>query len=191
MRTRPVEAACLRAARSGSVSIGLPFGARRARCAVAGSDETPGCTVSALRLSADSDLPSSRGPSHEPSPCPSSLASGGSAASSPTPTSSGSAFAASSAAGLRRQPRLGLRLRVRHLRQWPEPEVPHRDRRIHPRGTRDRCRRQHPLRSRDRGADPPRSANVAHRASCARTTARSSSARRSSSGSSSPASRPH
>ena len=84
-----------------------------------GGDETLGCTVPTLRLSADSDLPSSRGPSHESASCPSPLASRGPAAAPSTATSSRRALAASSAAGLRRQPRLGLRLRVRHLRQWP------------------------------------------------------------------------
>jgi hypothetical protein len=54
------------------------------------------------------------------------------------------------------QSRLGVRLRVRHVREWPDAEVPHDHRRIHPRVPRDRCRRRDSVRARHRGAHAAR-----------------------------------
>jgi putative transposase len=50
MRTRPVEAACLRAARGSSVGAVVSLGARRARRANTDRDEAPGRAISALRI---------------------------------------------------------------------------------------------------------------------------------------------
>ena len=54
-------------------------------------------------------------------------------------------------AGDRTQSRVGVRLRLRYLREWPEPEVPHDHRRMDARVPGDRCSRRHPLGTRHRG----------------------------------------
>ena len=55
-----------------------------------------------------------------------------------------------------RESRVGVRLRVRHLRRWPDAEVPDGHRRVHARVPRDRRRRRHSVRPRDRGAGAAR-----------------------------------
>ena len=75
------------------------------------------------------------------------------------------------------EPGVGVRLRVRHVRERPATQVPDAGRRVDARGAGDRRREQHPLWPSDRGAVLASSASEVLRATCAPTTARSSSRR--------------
>ena len=63
---------------------------------------------------------------------------------------------AAAAAADRRQSRLGVRLRVRHVRRRPHAEVPDGHRRVHAGMPGHRRRRRHSIRPRHRGADAAR-----------------------------------
>src|SRR5690348_18144054 len=65
-------------------------------------------------------------------------------AAAPAPATN-SDITASSSAGDHREPSMGLRLRLRCLRQRADAQMPDRDRRIHPRMPGDRRRGQHSL----------------------------------------------
>ena len=72
------------------------------------------------------------------------------------------------------QSRLGVRLRLRHVRRRPHAEVPDGHRRVHAGVPGDRRRRRHSIGPRDRGADAARERARRARATSAPTTARSS-----------------
>src|SRR5262249_47750767 len=59
---------------------------------------------------------------------------------------------ASSAGSERSESGLGVRFRVRRVREWTDPEVPDGPGRVHARVPGDRCRWKHPFEPRDRGA---------------------------------------
>ena len=112
--------------------------------------------VSAVRLSHDPDLPGAAGPRAGRRADVSPVAPGGppGAEEAATPPRGDQSPAAAAADG--DQSRLGVRLRVRHLRGRPHAEVPDGDRRVHAGVPGDRCRRRHSVRPRDRGADAAR-----------------------------------
>src|SRR6185369_4803412 len=94
--------------------------------------EATGGTVSALRLPEDSRVSSTRRSSHESASGLSTLASVGTAVAAPASASTCREFPAPAAASEFPQSCLGLRLRVRRLRQRPAGEMLDRDRRVHP-----------------------------------------------------------
>ena len=152
MRARPFEAARLRAAGHRPLGPGVSIGARRARCAGAASNEAPGGAVSALRLQEDSRVPETRRSWHEPAPGAPPVAPGGAATAPQEASPARGHITAAACAGIRSQPRLGLRLRVRRQRERPADQVSHRHRRVHPRMPGHRRRRLHPIQPRDRSS---------------------------------------
>ena len=127
-------------------------------------DEVVVVAVSAVRLSTNSDLSATSRPYPWRSSYLPALAASRPAAAQEAPetTTDGESCSSQRATGC--QPRLGLRLRLRRLRQWTADQVLDRCRRIHPRSLGDRCRQDHPIRSRHRRlgqADhDPRSASL-------------------------------
>ena len=75
----------MRRALGGTVDVGLPVATGRAGCPGAGRVASFGGPVPALRISADSDLPSTGRPCNEPRSGPSTLASRGAAGAPPAP----------------------------------------------------------------------------------------------------------
>ena len=154
MRTRSVEAPCLRADRDGPLRPEL-------RAAAAGQGR-PGdrrnagaCgAVSALWLPAHPHLPAAPGPSPGLAPGPPAVAAGRAAVATPSAAASGGDQSAPAVAGGQRQLRVGLRLRVRCLRQWPADQVSDNRRRVHPRVPGHRCGWLDPLAPGHRGAGP-------------------------------------
>ena len=128
----------------------------RPGCPGAGRDASSGGAVSAVRLSPDSDFPKTRRAHDEHGPDPSPLAPGGVAGASAAAAAPGRPEPAPPGARHCGQSRLGVGLRVRHLREWADAQVPHRRRRMDPRVTRDRRGRRHSVRARYRGAHAAR-----------------------------------
>jgi len=155
VRARPLEAARLRADGDCPFGAGLLLGACRARSTDVGGDETAGGTVPALRLSSHPGVSSTGGSSHEPTSRSPPLAPGRPAASSPTTAAARGGKPTTPASGNRAESCVGLRLRVRCLRQRSAAEVPDGDRRVHPGVPGHRRRRLDPFRARDRGACAP------------------------------------
>ena len=141
--TRSVGSPRVRLALRRTVHAGLPVAAGRPGCPGAGRDASSGGAVSAVRLSPDSDFPKTRRAHDEHGPDPSPLAPGGVAGASAAAAAPGRPEPAPPGARHCGQSRLGVRLRVRHLREWADAQVPHRRRRMDPRVTRDRRGRRH------------------------------------------------
>ena len=167
-----------RARRSGT-SRGWPPGMRRSLAAMRDAGRR------SIRATAIGRFGSSwrAGACDERRPDVSALAPGGTAGAEAPAASARGDRPAAARCRRRRESRVGVRLRVRHVRRRADAEVPDGRRRIHARMPGDRCGRQHPVRPRHRGARRSSSACTARRAICGRTTARSSSRARSCGGS--------
>ena len=168
-----VAAAGLHADESGALGAGLPLApGGEGRAGAEAHGDAVGA-VSALRLSADWDLPRSRRPRDEPGSRLSPVAARRPAGPTPAAAQARGERPTAAHCAQRRQPGLGARLRVRRLRRWPPAQVPDGGRRVHQGGLGDRSRRPHPLGPRYRGCSRGWSASVAHRVTCVATTARS------------------
>src|SRR5262249_46793273 len=97
--------------------------------------------ISPLRLPADSHLPPTRRPRDEPRPGASPLAPGGAAGAAASAASTRRGEPTAAAAVDDAESRVGVRLRVRHLRQRPDAQVLDDHRRMDPRVPGDRRRR--------------------------------------------------
>jgi putative transposase len=129
-RAWPVEPPCVRLALGGPVDIRLRISAEGARCPGDGCDARLGRSVSALWLSGDPDLPPAGGPCDECGADTSAPAPGGTAGASASATAPDGHRPSPARAGERCQSRVGVRLGVRHVREWTDAEVPHGDRRV-------------------------------------------------------------
>ena len=127
-RTRSVRLPRVRLALRRAVVPRVSIAPGHSRRPGGGRHASAGGTVPEVRLSADSELLETRGPHDEHRPDPSTVAPGGTAgAAAPAPTARG-AEPSTTASADRGQSRLGVRLRVRHVRQRADVEVPHRRR---------------------------------------------------------------
>ena len=131
--------------------------------------------VSALRLSADRDLPWPGRSRDELRTCVPLVAARTAAGAAQASEKAHRDRAAAPERAERREPGVVVRLRVRLVRQRPAAQVPDRHRRVDQGGSCDRGRRPHPLRPRDRGVVAARVASAARRFICARTMGRNSS----------------
>ena len=122
--TRSVGSPRVRLALRRTVHAGLPVAAGRPGCPGAGRDASSGGAVSAVRLSPDLDFPKTRRAHDEHGPDPSPLAPGGVAGASAAAAAPGRPEPAPPGARHCGQSRLGVRLRVRHLREWADAQVP-------------------------------------------------------------------
>ena len=130
--TRSVRPPRVRRALGGTVGVGLPVATGRAGCPGAGRDASFGGPVPALRVSSDSDFPSTGRPCDEPRSGPSTLASRGAAGAPPAPPAPRGLGTAPAAAADRPEPRVGVRLRVRHLCESADAQMPDDRRRVDP-----------------------------------------------------------
>ena len=89
-----------------------------------------GRSESALRLSTDPDLPQARGPCDERESDAVALAPSAAAGAAAASASPSGDRPPTTRAGLRRESRVGIRLRVRHVREWGAAAVSDRDRRM-------------------------------------------------------------
>ena len=110
--TRSVRPPRVRRALGGTVGVGLPVTTGRARCPGSDRDASFGGPVPALRVSSDSDLPSTGRPCDEPRSGPSTLASRGAAGAPPAPPAPRGLGPAPAATAHRPEPCVGVRLRV-------------------------------------------------------------------------------
>src|SRR5690606_18204446 len=129
---RPLATPVLRADRDTKIGADLRAPDAEEGRPRAASDETPGRAVSALRLPAHPDLPAPRRSRDELGASPSALAAGGAAVAEEAFSQAGSDLTPTTAGTDRSQQRLGLRLRLRRLRQRATDQVPDGDRRVHP-----------------------------------------------------------
>ena len=113
-------------------------------------DAGPVVAVPALRLPAHPHLPAAPRPSAGLAPHPPAVAPSGTAAAAPATAATDCCQSAATVASHGRQLRLGLRLRLRRLRQRPADQVPDHRRRVHPRVPGHRRGRLDPLPARDR-----------------------------------------
>ena len=144
-RAWPVATTCLWAARRCAFDGGVSTAAAGEGRAGTGGDASTVGAVSALWLPPHSHLPATGRSCDGHQSRASSVAPGWPWLAPQTTAASGCRQPASAVAAAGRQSRLGLRLRVRLLRQRPAAQVPDGGRRIHPRVPGDRRGRQHPL----------------------------------------------
>lgn len=144
---RPFDQTCVRADRSCAIDAWLPIDSRQEGRASDRDDALVLCPVSALRLSADPDLPWARRPSHGPGASSSPLEIRRIAAAATQAPASRGHRPSSSLAAASAKPCLGLRLHLRRQCERAADQVPHGGRRIHPGVPRDRRGRQHPAMS--------------------------------------------
>ena len=137
-------------------TLGYQVTTGRARCPGASRDASVGGPVPALRVSSDSDFPPTGRPCDEPRSGPSTLAARGAAGAPPASPAPRGLGTAPAAAAHRAEPRVGVRLRVRHLCESADAQVPDGRRRVDPRMPGDCRGRRHPLWAGDRGARPAR-----------------------------------
>ena len=130
--TRSVRPPRVRRALGGAVDLGLPVAAGGAGCPSAGRDASFGGPVPALRVSPDSDLPETRGARDEHRSHVSALAPSGVAGPAAAPSAPGRHGTAPAAAADRPEPRVGVRLRVRHLCESADAQMPDDRRRVDP-----------------------------------------------------------
>ena len=123
---------------------------RTVRGALVLSPSPPRIASSQLRLS-DSDFPPTGRPCDEPRSGPSTLAARGAAGAPPASPAPRGLGTAPAAAAHRAEPRVGVRLRVRHLCESADAQVPDGRRRVDPRMPGDCRGRRHPLWAGDRG----------------------------------------
>ena len=127
---RAVRPPGVRRARRRPVDTRLPIASGGPGRPAAGRHASAGGAVSALRISPDSNLLETGGPRDEPGPHASTLVPGGAASAPASAAPARRHRPPASAAGLRGESRVGLRLPVRHLCQWADLEMPHRGRRM-------------------------------------------------------------